>query len=140
MKRMYCIGALALILAACGTTAAPATPSPSALPSTPAEAAAPATALRPNLIEIEMGSATKADQQVDLSSRINGPGQYELILLGEKGASPPDLRDLRLLIDKTDAPQYLTALRDQPGHFNLNITATRPWPKGSLILRRSLAR
>jgi len=101
---------------------------------------APATALRPNLIEIEMGSATKADQQVDLSSRINGPGQYELILLGEKGASPPDLRDLRLLIDKTDAPQYLTALRDQPGHFNLNITATRPWPKGSLILRRSLAR
>ncbi len=61
MKRMYCIGALALILAACGTTAAPATPSPSALPSTPAEAAAPATALpAPAVPEATAAPATAA--------------------------------------------------------------------------------
>ena len=88
-------------------------------------------------IEVSLGLASDDTQRVDLSRWISEPGQYELILRGGDG-NLPDLKDLRLLIDDTDAGQYLTASEGQPGRFNVSITVTRSWPPGTLILERVL--
>lgn len=86
-------------------------------------------------IELEIVAGSKADQQFDLSGWIQEPGQYELILRTTGGNPLPTLRDLKLLIDGAVASQYLTAQSGQTGRFNLNITVTRSWPAGSIVLR-----
>lgn len=88
-----------------------------------------------NRIEIRLAAATSPDQSYDLSSWILEPGQYDLLLRSEPGQAPPRASDLVLLIDGAEASPYLTPRPGQPGRFNLNITATRSWPKGSLVLQ-----
>ncbi len=85
-------------------------------------------------IEIRLGTASTATVYIDLSGRVKEPGQYELILRTEGGAAVPAGERIRLRIDGAEASQYLAPMAGAPGRFNLNITATRDWPQGSLVL------
>ena len=102
-----------------------------------AAAAATGIGLPLDTIELQLAAATGEEEKFDLSPWIKGPGQYTLILRAKGDAPHPLLVDLKLIIDGAEATQYLEPLEDKPGYFDLNITVTRSWPKGSLILQRS---
>ena len=102
--------------------------------------AASPTHMKPNpanakRITLTIPANVKGGTSFDLSAQIKDPGQYTLTFNVKDKEALPKRSNLRLLIDGRKASEYLTESPNRNGQFNLNITVTRTWKKGSVIVR-----